>query len=246
MSPKFTVKTGKVIGRSHIFSGRNCQDSLKQSSIEVNGQTYLVGWISDGCSEGAYSEVGANLATEFLLRQTLEFIRAGIHLDIISLFLFEDLLAFLKTNLNSQPLFSPREQSVYVQDFLLFTLVGYIIGPKSTLVMAYGDGLIIINDLVNKRDFNDESPYPGYLLIDPKYLNPNRHPVSQAFDVFSVETQHLKQLAIGSDAWLQEFDLVSLLWGLKHPNQVQRNMNLWSDEKKLADDASIIIVESTQ
>ena len=110
--------------------------------------------------------------------------------------------------------------------------------------MAYGDGLVIINDEVYKRDYHDESPYPGYLLIDQKYLDPNRRPIGQEFDIYMVKTANIKKLAIGSDAWLQEFDLVSHVWGHKHPNQVQRNMNIWSDEKKLADDASIIVVEA--
>ncbi|TRZ53046.1 hypothetical protein D4S03_02480 [bacterium] len=244
MSPPFAVKTGKVIGRSHILSGRNCQDSLKSTSFEINGQTFIIGWISDGCSEGAYNEVGANLATEFLLNQTIAFVKANVSPVLIPLFLFEDLLAFLKTNLESQPLSSPQKQSVYIRDFLLFTLVGFIIGPKHSLVMAYGDGLVIINDQVHKRDFNDESPYLGYHLIDPKYLDPDRRPIGKAFDTYTIETAYIQRLAIGSDAWLQEFDLVEKLWGHKHLNQVQRNMNIWSDEKKLADDASIIVVES--
>lgn len=246
LSRKFTIKSGKVIGRSHIFSGRNCQDSLRQSSVEVDGQTYIVGWISDGCSEGEHSEVGSNLATAFLLHQTIKYLNRHIDLGIIAYFLFEDLQQFLQANLESFQFLTPQEKSIYIKNFLLFTLVGFIIGPKHSVVLAYGDGLIIINDDIFKRDYNDESPYPGYLLIDPKYLSPNRRPINKEFDVYALETANIKKLAVGSDAWLQEFELVSLLWGQKHPNQVQRNMNLWSDEKKLADDASIIIVESIE
>ena len=246
MFPGFTLKTGKVIGRSHILAGRNCQDSLKTSTTEINGRPYMVGWISDGCSEGAHSEVGSSLATEFLLNQSLHYLSEDIPLEIIPLFLFEDLLSFLRSTLIWQSLDTPQKQALFIKDFLLFTLVGYIIGPKHSLVMAYGDGLVIINDRIYRRDFHDESPYPGYLLIDPLYLDPNRRAISQAFDVFTVETASIKKLAIGSDAWLQEFDLVSLVWGHKHPNQVQRNMNIWSDQKKLVDDASIIVIEAVE
>ncbi|KKT39847.1 hypothetical protein A3K29_00695 [Candidatus Collierbacteria bacterium RIFOXYB2_FULL_46_14] len=244
MQPQFTLKTGKVIGRSHILAGKNCQDSLKTAITVVGVHQYLVGWISDGCSEGAHSEIGSNLATEFLLNRTLDYLADDIPLEIIHLFLFEDLLSFLKSNLLSQSLKTPQKQALYIKDFLLFTLVGFIIGPKNSTVMAYGDGLVIINDEVYKRDYHDESPYPGYLLIDQKYLDPNRRPIGQEFDIYMVKTANIKKLAIGSDAWLQEFDLVSHVWGHKHPNQVQRNMNIWSDEKKLADDASIIVVEA--
>lgn len=244
MPPRFTLKTGKVIGRDHILAGRNCQDSLKTSTVELHGQTYTIGWISDGCSEGAHSEVGSILATEFLLNQSVEYLQEGLSLEIVPLFLFEDLIAFLKINLGSQNLKTPQKQAQYIKDHLLFTVVGFIIGPKYSLVIAYGDGLIIINDEVYKRDFDDESPYIGYLLVDPKYLDPNRRPISQEFDTYPLKTADIKNLAVGSDAWLKEFELISQIWGHKHPNQVQRNMNIWSDGKKLFDDASIIVVEA--
>lgn len=246
MQPQFTLKTGKIIGRSHILAGRNCQDSLRTTMSEIDGSRYLIGWISDGCSEGAYSEIGSNLATEFLLNRTIGYLQEDIPLEIIHLFLFEDLLSFLKSNLTSQFIKTPQKQALYIKDFLLFTLVGIIIGPKNSVVMAYGDGLVIINDEVYKRDFHDESPYPGYLLIDPRYLDPHRRPINHDFDTYAVKTANIKRLAVGSDAWLQEFDLISQVWGHKHPNQIQRNMNIWSDEKKLTDDASIIVIEAVK
>ncbi len=245
MTSNLAVKTGKVIGQGHIFNGRNCQDSLRSTSFEIDDQKYFIGWISDGCSEGLYSEVGSSLATEFLTNRTIAFIKNAISLEVIPSFLFEDLLIFLKINIENQPFETPQQQSAYIKDFFLFTLIGFIIGPKHSIVMAYGDGLVIINEKVHKRDFNDESPYPGYLLVNPKYLSSTRRPISKEFDVYSIKTADIKKLAIGSDAWLSEFDLISQIWGHKHPNQVQRNMNIWSQEKRLIDDASIIVVETT-
>ena len=244
MLPMFTVKTGKVIGRSHILSGRNCQDSLKTATIELNNQTYIVGWISDGCSEGDHSEIGSTLTTQFLANQSILYLKRGIPLEVVPLFLFEDLLVFLRTNMASQHLTTPQDRAQYVKDYLLFTLVGFLIGPKSSQVLAYGDGLVIINDQIYRRDYQDESPYPGYLLIDSRFLSPTRRFLPQEFDIYPVKTADIQKLAIGSDAWLSDFDLLDHIWGHKHPNQVQRNMNIWSDEKKLADDASLIVVEA--
>ncbi len=244
MSPKFTIKSGKVTGRGHILSGRNCQDSLKTVSLTIKNETFLIGWISDGCSSGSHNEVGSNLGTEFLINQSELYLQEELPVEIIPLFLFEDLLQFLRTNLSSQSLKTPQKQAMYINDFLLFTTVGFIIGPKYGLIMAYGDGLVIINDEVYKREFDDESPYMGYLLTDPKYLSPTRRPIPNEFDIYSFKTADLKRLAIGSDVWLQEFELVSQIWRHKHPNQIQRNLNIWSDEGKLADDASLIVVES--
>lgn len=241
----FSIKAGKVIGRSHFMAGKNCQDAYKSDTVTIHSKIYHIGWISDGCSAGAHSEVGSNLAVEFLFNRTVEYLTDRVPFEAISLFLFEDLLSFLKINVESQMFKTPQQQALYINNFLLFTLVGFIIGPTQSLVMAHGDGLVIINDDVYQRDFDDASPYIGYLLIDPSYLNPNRRTVPEEFDVFLIKTESIKKLAIGDDAWIKEFDLIPKLWGHKHPNQVQRNMNIWSDEKKLVDDASIIIVEAT-
>lgn len=239
-----TVKSGKVIGRSHLLTGRNCQDSLKTISLTLKDKIYHVGWISDGCSEGTHSEVGSALATQFLTNQSILYLKDEVPLEVIPLFLFEDLMIFLKQNLSSQNLPSPQDQALYVRDYLLFTLVGFLIGTKSCQVMAYGDGLVIINDRIYRRDFQDESPYPGYLLLDPHFLSPARRQLPQAFDIYPVKTDGIQKIAIGSDAWLSDFDLLDHIWGHSHPNQIQRNLNIWSDQKRLADDASLIVVET--
>lgn len=239
-----TVKSGKVIGRGHLLASRNCQDSLKTFSFTLQDKIYHVGWISDGCSKGAYSEVGSTLATQFLTNQSVLYLKDGVPLEAIPLFLFEDLLIFLRQNLTSQNLPTPQDQAQYVNDYLLFTLVGFLIGPKSSQVMAYGDGLVIINDQIYRRDFQDESDYPGYLLLDPRYLNPSRRLLPSGFDIYPLKTADIQKLAIGSDAWLSDFDLLDHIWGHSHPNQIQRNLNIWSDQKRLADDASLIVVET--
>lgn len=246
MSKSFTLKSGKVTGRNHLLSLRNCQDSLKTVSLEINHEQYYLGWIADGCSSGLYSEVGANLATEFLIHQSISLLRDDFPGEIIPLFLFEDLLTFLKINLDSQPLDSPQEQATYIHNFLLFTLIGFLIGPRHTTVMAYGDGLIVLNDQVYLRDFQNVSPYPAYLLVDPKYLKSDSNLFKREFDLYHIDSNNLEKLAIGDDAWLPEMELISQIWGHQHPNQIQRNMNIWSDQKKLADDASLIVVETTK
>ena len=85
MSPKFTIKSGKVTGRGHILSGRNCQDSLKTVSLTIKNETFLIGWISDGCSSGSHNEVGSNLGTEFLINQSELYLQEELPVEIIPL-----------------------------------------------------------------------------------------------------------------------------------------------------------------
>ncbi len=243
MTSPFTLKKGKVVGQAHLADFKNCQDSLETAHIEIKGKTYIVGWVSDGCSFGAHSEVGSNLATQFLTNKSVEYLERGVSIEIIPLFLFDDLINFLKINLKSQSHKTAQKQAAYINDFLLFTLTGFIIGPKKSIVMAHSDGLVIINEDVHKREFGDEPPYVGYLVIDPIYLKPDRRPVDTRFDIYSIPTAEIKKIAVGTDGWLKELDLLPELWNHKHPNQVQRNMNIWSDNKRFSDDTSIIVVE---
>ena len=244
MPANFFIKSGKIIGRSHLLSGKNCQDALRTTTLDIQDRSFQFAWIADGCSEGRYSETGANLATEFLINQTAKYLQIDIDLDYISLFLYDDLLKFLRINLQSFSFQNELQRVDYIKNHLLFTLIGFIIGPEESLVMAFGDGVVLINDDQIFRNFNDESPYPAYHLIDGRYLNPNRRKIESEFDIYPIRTADLQKLAIGSDAWIQEPDLLSQIWGHPHPNQIQRNLNLWSDrDRRLSDDATLVVAE---
>ncbi len=248
--PKFDLKTGKVTGYDHLQSGKNCQDSISVRQFTLSDGNYQIVFLSDGCSladvksENSHSEVGALLATEFLITQCETYLRAGIYLPLIPSFLYDDLLAYLQSILKLQGYSQVVDKINFVKHYLLFTVIGFIITPNHGLVLANGDGLIIINDEVFTRSFDDKPPYLGYHLIDQRYLASTPSAIPTSFDVLEFDSENLQRLAIGSDAWLSNLNLIPQFWGHKHPNQIQRNLNIWSFvEHKLLDDATLAVLE---
>lgn len=248
--PKFTLKTGKVIGYDHLQTGKNCQDSISVRQFTLPDGDYQIVFLSDGCSladvkpEFSHSEVGALLATEFLVTQTESYLRAGIYPPLISIFLYDDLLVYLKSLVDLQGFQQPIEVVNFVKHYLLFTIIGFLVTPKYGLILANGDGLIVLNEEIYTRAFDDKPPYFGYHLIDQKYLATTPSSIPTSFDIIEFDPQNLFKLAIGSDAWLSNLDLIPQFWEHKHPNQIQRNLNIWSFiQHKLLDDATLAVLE---
>ncbi len=245
---EFTMKSGIVTGRGHIVYGINCQDSLQTIQFEHNGETYYAGIVTDGCGEGTRSETGAHLATSFLSKRVEELIKEGVSPKKAPRILFWDLVEFLRSIvINFQTGQHPHAQAVkFIKEHLLFTVLGFIIGPKDTVIFAVGDGVVVLNDMVDLRDQDNMPTYPAYHLVDEKFLKQKRSPLPTQFDVYTIKTKKLKRLAVGTDAWEEEVGTLLSLWGENASKSLQRTMNLMSNkEKRFKDDAAIIAVDST-
>ena len=243
MSPSFTIKTGIVPGRDHILSARNCQDAVRWRKVTIGSDEYFVAFICDGCSSGKFTEVGASLAAEFLVTQTQSHLIGGLSVPVLSAVLYSDLRDYLDWLVNGF-FMNPQDLSVYIQDYLLFTVMGVIVGADCALVLNAGDGVIIVNDDLKIVDCNNEPPYPAYHLVDQKYLSPDRRNLPGNFDISIFKTAEINRILIGSDSWITYTHLLNEVWGLKHPNAVQRKMNVWSSTNHfLQDDASLAIFE---
>ena len=234
---------GIVPGRGHILDASNCQDALSSIAFESDGKAYITGVLADGCGGGKHSEVGAQLAVQFIPREIRRLVENGLPLEHIPNLLFEHLMHFLKTIAAAYHFADLVELAHFVNHHLLFTVLGFIVGPEQTLVFAAGDGIVIINDDIHLRDQHNAPAYIGYHLIDRRYLGEDATLLPRAFDLYTIPTASLKRLAIGSDAWIEEQALLDQVWGLKSPAGLQLQMNRWSSARHLKDDASIIVVE---
>lgn len=234
---------GIVPGRSHILDARNCQDALSSITFEINSKSYVAGVVADGCGGGKHSEVGAQLAVQFIPREIRRLVKNGLPLEPIPNLIFEHLIHFLKTIVAAYNFADLVELAHFVNHHFLFTVLGFIVGPEQTLVFAAGDGIVIINDDIHLRDQHNAPAYIGYHLVDRRYLGEDATPLAYTFDLYTVPTETLKRLAIGSDAWMEEQALLDQVWGLKPPAGLQLQMNRWSDARHLKDDASMIVVE---
>ena len=239
----FQLRSGLVPGRSHILEGRNCQDALCSTTFEINGQNYIVGVIADGCGEGKHSEVGAQLAVQYVPYALRNLLQQEVALADAPALLFGKLVDFLISIVNGYGFVDTHECMQFVHNHLLFTLLGFVLTPADTLIFAAGDGIILINEEIHLREQNNTPTYIGYHLIDQRYLQTPVSPLPGAFDVYNVPSPTLQKLAIGSDAWLQEQPLLQQIWGLRGVAQLQLQLNRWSNGHHLKDDASLIVVE---
>lgn len=240
MDNRFRIRTGQVVGRSHLFSRKNCQDALAFGNVNFNTDNYSIGVIADGCGEGKESEVGAKLGVNFIYSEVKRLIKIGIPQKFIPEVLFMHTTNFLERLINSFSL-SDEEKITFILNHLLFTIVGYIVGPSESQIFSYGDGLVILNQEIEFRNQDDHPDYIAYHLL--RNIVPS---MPQKFDTFTIASKDLQRLAVGSDGWTNETDLITQgsIWDHQHPSGLQRIMNVWSEkEKRFQDDTTIITLE---
>lgn len=224
------VQTAQHIGRTHLLDGRNRQDALRV----VEGDSYVIGVICDGCSEGQYSEVGANLGAEIFSKffAAMARWRVPVLLNLESM-VESRLKAIVDINVYSEDVVD------FVHDYLLFTVIGFIWTPAETVVFWQGDGTLWVNDEVQHLNVGNTPFYPAYRLIRDAL------PAGMDMPDFTIgRYTDVKRIAIGSDAWKDEPELADKVWDCFH---LQRQINIWSDRQhRFKDDVSLIALEVTE
>lgn len=234
----YQLQTAGAIGRSHLVSRRNGQDAYAAFTAE----DFAAGIICDGCSEGVHSEVGAALASQFLINKIQQY-----HTFYrLSPFMMAEKLSkaldgYLVRLIQPYKFLNLPEITHFVQHHLLFTVVGFIWTPETTAVFYAGDG----THVVNGEDFHDtqylnvgDTPlYPAYKMI------PFAIPSGTLVPDFEVRTYpNVTRLMIGSDAWKDERDLLGQVFEQK---RLQRWINRLSErEHRFSDDVSVIALEA--
>jgi hypothetical protein len=154
----FDIAAASVIGREHVRTGRNNQDSL-----HVCGEgDVLAAVVTDGCGSGAHSEVGAQLGARCVGRAVLSVLGQGVPVEAPAFLdrVRTEVLGFL-SSLTSQL------GTSLVGEHLLFTVVGAVVTPRRTLVFSAGDGLWALNGQVHALGPfpNNAPPYLAYGLL---------------------------------------------------------------------------------
>lgn len=240
----YQIRKGIRQGRGHVLGDQNCQDALAIDSGILNNAPFVIGVIADGCSEGKASEVGANLAANYLTAQIYYLLSRNVPPSVIPSVLYGDLLGMLKDMTGRYNFRHPAQRVNFIKDNLLFTAIGFIITPSESVVFAAGDGVIVINDEVIERQQDNKPTYIAYHMIERQYLEESASALPQGFDVYNLDMVSLQRLAIGSDAWFGERELLDQVWQhTGHERKLQRQMNIWSKNKRFYDDASIVTLE---
>lgn len=237
----FTVRAGSVTGSEHLLRTANNQDKFRYNQFVINGRQYAVGIVCDGCSEGQHSEVGAALLAEFLSRRAENLLSEGFQLVEVPDLLYHWALQFLKS-LSGWILgmdYSQNNLTGFAKDYLLATVVGFIVGDDQTVVFSAGDGLILVNDHASVLNQDNRPAYLAYDILNPAHLTENR--TRNGFETQIYDTEAIERLAIWTDGFdpVLAHDLTELA---AHPRALQRKLNVWSSQKRFHDDTTGILL----
>ena len=181
MTAAFEVCAGSVTGRAHIANGFPNQDS----HCVLRATDYTIAVVTDGCSDGAQSSVGAALGARIVAHQMAKHVetmnvsdRADDHvwwLDSVHarlLIALEDVLIAMG-GVRSDP----KLRHALVTDYLLFTVVAAIITPRVFLAAGIGDGRVVVNgdDIPLGKFDGNMPPYPAYLLTSTSLPRDQMH-----------------------------------------------------------------------
>lgn len=228
------VRAGSIIGRDHMARQANAQDSY---AVTQQGN-YMIGVVCDGCGSGAHSEVGAKLAAQHITAEARRLLGAGVAPTDAVRALYGSTLRFLDYLTLGVAV---SDRAAFVQDYLLFTVVGVIADDTHAVLFSAGDGLLVADAMICEIDQQNAPAYIAYHLVDEVLLGGFQMP--DAFEVYA--TDNWSRLAIATDGF--ERDLLPDVWGLGNPRALQRKLNVWSNiERRFRDDTTIITLEQVE
>jgi hypothetical protein len=153
--PLFTRTSASIPGHTHRKMGYNNQDALRVIDTHPH---CLIAVVADGCGSKPSSEVGAQLAVNFVAEEIARMIDAGENwrenIQQAHLQWAERLVSAQRA----------EERERFVHDFMLYTLLGVVVEEAETTLFHGGDGVIVINGQVQVIDQGNRPAYLNYAL----------------------------------------------------------------------------------
>ncbi len=231
---------GSLPGREHHRLGRPSQDG--HATLVRDGLAAAI--VTDGCSSGPVSEVGARLFATILLGLVER--HAPLLVDEASAASFAgavtgDLVASLREALALLASACPStSRETHVERFLLFGFLAAVVHEDVAVVFGVGDGVVVTPEGVTVLDPGPENapPYPAYALLD--MAAPSRvHVVARASDVpwLAIATDGLAELPAIALA-----ELASDIRYAKNPSLLAKRLRVLGDARPFRDDATIAVL----
>ena len=160
--PEFLASGGTVVGVDHRRALRNNQDGL----AFANGERWQIVVVTDGCSSGRASEVGARLGAAYLAARTLDVAPRALDAQAAASGVAAAALAWLDGIASS---FGDARRQDALADMLLFTFLVAAVGPERAFVFGVGDGVVSLNGVTLALDAGPDNapPYLAYGLLGP-------------------------------------------------------------------------------
>lgn len=241
MKDKFRITKGSVIGREHVRLWRNNQDAVSVGGVTVGEKEYVYGVVTDGCSEGKHSEVGAKLLVEWMQSEIPMILSTGVGIEDALSALYQKAIDYLAGIARATAVGPPEQIVEFIRNYLLSTVLGFLMDDEMCCVFAAGDGLVAINDDVVRIDQGNKPVYLGYHLVPRVYLQ-DASGLPKGFQLWKMGTASIVRMAVCTDG--MEEDLLDRVWEKDSDVQLTRELKRMSRaEGRLSDDCSVIVAE---
>ncbi|MDQ3265464.1 MAG: protein phosphatase 2C domain-containing protein [Myxococcota bacterium] len=224
------IAAGSVVGRTHSLAGRNNQDAFAWRT----GARGLVAAVADGCSSGAFTELGARVGVELFVQR----VWLGLEKDPPRP---ADLLARaaeeVVAHLDQLTHLMGGARAERVESCFLFTLVGAFLLPEEGWLFSVGDGVVGINGQLRSLGpfAHNAPPYLGYRLLGARV--PLR--------IEPLPLNGLQSLLLGTDGVLDLPDVASLVDDRVFTNRdmLRRRLTVVSRQTgRLLDDTTLVAI----
>jgi len=207
----FSIAGASIQGRSHRETSKNNQDSFYYLN-----ENELIGIVCDGCGSGKQSEVGSKIGASIVANE-IKRVMGKANKEAGP----EILLKQVKGNVSAQLLILANSMGdnirQVINDYFLFTIVGFFNHGDEIVFFILGDGVIIVNgEIMEIGSFeNNEPPYLAYSLCDTSLKNEKS---ALDFKIIKViKADDFKSALIGTDGVM---DLINSN-GKKIPGKIE-------------------------
>jgi serine/threonine protein phosphatase PrpC len=232
LAMQFKCTSGSIIGRNHVLVNKNNQDAYR---VMVQDR-FIAAVVCDGCSGGIHSEVGAKLGARMLTEMIADLLSPDLSQDSHpNLGISEpEFWQILKINLLKKFkdfVTITSGDMEFVNDYLLFTIVGALITPRETVTFYMGDGAIALNGkLYQIPPYPDNAPpYLAYGLYRADAID---------FKIcHRIPTSEVESILIATDGIddLIEVESVEQFWQeeryFKNPDALRRKLAMLNREE---------------
>jgi len=250
----FEYAFGSIIGRNHVLAGKNNQDAYGI----ISNEKFMIAVVCDGCGSGKHSEVGAKLGAKMVMNEIVDFLNQEANQDSqISNSEFWNLVKLNLLQKLKDLVTLTNGDLEFVNDYLLFTILGAVITERETVTFSMGDGAIAINGkLTQIPTYPDNAPpYLAYGLYKPDAVN---------FEIRDrLPTGELNSLLIATDGIddLIAVETINQFWQedryFKNPDAIRRKLVMLNREEVkpdwhrkeltkrsgvLSDDTSLVVI----
>ncbi len=212
----FISATASIIGSSHQKLYYNNQDAYEY----YQDSDIIVGVVADGCGSGSNSEVGAQLGVNFVYNFCLKYFS---HNPFDANLLKKELIDYLKNIVINQ---GTEEELEFIENYLFFTLFGFVVKKDKTHIFHSGDGFYILNDKEVIIEQNNR----------PNYIAKNLFSGNSTLKTDSIETSKLERLMVSTDGLIHlndKFEKAETIQNLSKLSDLFENEDYFTDISSL-------------